>query len=174
MKKTTCISALAVLILLLLTPLSIFAVETTPSLRQEIKTIKQEKRQVVAARKADRLEKHCKIVEQRIVNLLGRIESRMAKQKADGKDVTAVETAVAEAKTYVNTATSMCQQAVAKYDAVPTDTWTAQHPYVIEARGFAKQAHDAFVNARKAVAQALKSLAANNANKETPAIKVTQ
>lgn len=173
MRKNIYVSALTTLILLVVTPPFIHAIETSPSLRQEIKTIKQEKRQVVAARKADRLEKHCKVVEQRIVNLLGRIESRMAKQKANGKDVTVVETAVTEAKTHINTATSMCQQAVAKYDAVPTDTWTAQHPYVVEARGFAKQARDAFVNARKAAAQALKSLAVNN-NKETPTIKVTQ
>ncbi|MBI5151456.1 MAG: hypothetical protein HZA34_02685 [Candidatus Pacebacteria bacterium] len=173
MRKIIYISALLTLILLVATPASVLAVETSPSLRQEIKTIKQEKRQVVAARKADRLEKYCTVVEQRIMNLLRRIESRMAKQKADGKDVTAVEAAVTEAKTHINTATSMCQQAVAKYDAVPTDKWSAQHPFVVEARGFAKQAHDAFVNARKAVSQALKSLAANN-NKETPTIKITQ
>jgi len=129
--------------------------------KNEMRTDRQELRTEAAKNKSAALAKHCTAVETNLTNILTRIDSRIAKQKADGKDVSAAEAAVTDARTSLDSGKSYCDQAVAKFDSVPVDKWEAQKSVLAEARSLAKQSREMFVKARKSIGTAIKSLMAN-------------
>lgn len=147
-----------------------FAVTDAPttSLRQEKKEIReelqvknQENRVNATKKRSEALSKHCSVVESRLNAIITKVESRIAKQKTDGKDVSVAESAVADAKTSLATGKSYCEQALVKFDSVPTDKWSTQKPVIIEAKELAKKSREMFVSTRKSLATAVQALIAN-------------
>lgn len=136
-------------------------------MRKEVRSDRQELRSDAAKNRSDALAKHCAMVETNLTNILTRIDSRIAKQKANGKDVSSAETAAAEARTSLASGKSYCDQAVTKFDSVPVDKWETQKVALVEARSLAKQSREMFVKARKAVATAIKSLVSNGRKVKT-------
>lgn len=135
--------------------------------RGEIRTDRQELRTTMAKKRSEELSKHCAMVETNLTNILTRIDTRITKQKAEGKDVSTAETSAAEARTDLDSGKSYCDQAVTKFDSVPTDKWETQKPVLTEARALAKQSREMFVKARKAIGTAVKSLMANGKRMNT-------
>jgi hypothetical protein len=131
-------------------------------------TIRQERRETFADKRSKKLAEHCQLINQRISSMIIRVESRIAKQKADGKDVSTAEAAVAEGKTHLASGASLCDQAVAKFDSVPAESWSEQQSIVREARALAKQAREAFVKARQSVGKAIRALFAEAKPTATP------
>lgn len=129
--------------------------------KSEIRSDRQELRSTIAKKRSEELSKHCATVETNLTNILTRVDARIAKQKAENKNISSAETAVAEARTDLDSGKSFCDQAVAKFDSVPTDKWETQKPVLTEARSLAKQSREMFVKARKAIGTAVKSLMSN-------------
>ncbi|KKT98542.1 MAG: hypothetical protein UX00_C0002G0054 [Microgenomates group bacterium GW2011_GWB1_45_17] len=118
----------------------------------------QEKREEISDRKSVNLEKHCTAIQSGFTNIISRINSRIEKQKAEGRDATIASQHVASAQTALDSAVSLCKQSVAKFDSVPANSWATQKSIIQEARLLAKQAHDQFVAARKSVVAAIRAL----------------
>lgn len=129
--------------------------------RKEIRGTSQENRSAAAKNRGDALATYCSNLQKQINNLILRINSRIQKQKGEGKDTSAAEASVAEATIGLASAKSLCDQAVAKFNSVPTDTWSVQHPVVKEARELAKQSREAFMKTRKALVSVIRTLVAN-------------
>lgn len=129
--------------------------------KKEFRSDRQELRSDAAKKRSDALTKHCAAVETSLTNILSRVDSRIAKQKAIGKDVSVAETAATEARSALKSGKTYCAQAVAKFDSVPADKWETQKAVLVEARALAKQSREMFVQARKAITSAIKNLVSN-------------
>lgn len=145
--------------------------------KKEIRLDRQELRSDAAKKRSDALTKHCEVVESSLANILSRVDSRIAKQKTDGKDVSFAEIATTEARASLESGKTYCDQAIAKFDSVPADKWETQKAVVVEAKTLAKQSREMFVKARKAIASAVKILMSNariNKTLQSPTPDVNQ
>ena len=137
------------------------AVESSPTSKARVqKRIEkqQEKREEIVQRKSEKLEKHCDAIQTGFTNIITKINSRIEKQKAEGWDTTTASQNVASAQTALDSAVSLCKQAVEKFDSVPADTWATQKDTIQQARSLAKQARDQFFTARRSVVAAIHAL----------------
>ncbi len=123
--------------------------------REEKREDRQENR---GENRDERLERIAKRVEARFANhaawlskWLERAQTRSEALKTKGKDTTAVNTAIATAKTDLEKAKTLGATAVAALKAVEPAAWSEQKPD-------AKAAREAVTTAQKAFAQVLKDL----------------
>jgi tRNA U34 5-carboxymethylaminomethyl modifying enzyme MnmG/GidA len=151
----------AYVLIAVITPTPVLAETPRAEFRTERQEERQENRDERAEKHGKRLGIHCESLTNNMTSLLNRINTRITKQKADGKDVTAAETASAQAKIDIAAAKSLCDQAKAKFESVPTTEWSGQQPIVLEGRKLAQQAREAFMKARKDLVTAIQALLKN-------------
>lgn len=115
-----------------------------------------EKREEFAGRRSELLLKECARVAENAGKLISKIQERIDRAKIAGLDVQAASNALANAKTNLETATSYCDQAAAKFDSVSSDETTEKRAVIAEARALARQAREGFTKVRKDLAEAIK------------------
>ncbi len=169
MKTTTLLLTLAT-VCLIVTPA--FATESTEgSMREKVKTKIEERKIEVKEKTTERvkeevekrsgkrselLAKECARVSANATSLIAKIRERIDRAKVEGRNMTEAEASLTQAKSYLADATSLCNQAVAKFDAIPTDSKESTSAAFTEARALARQAREQFVLMRKALAETVK------------------
>jgi hypothetical protein len=111
-------------------------------------------------RVANRVEERSHRHEQRLTNLIQRVEARANKMQANGKDVGAALTHIAQAKTLLTEAVSLKSTATTNLRAVEKEKWNDQDTEVKAAKAAVKAAEGAFKKVLDEVLAAIKALAA--------------
>ncbi|MEP7167318.1 MAG: hypothetical protein ABI758_05035 [Candidatus Woesebacteria bacterium] len=130
-------------------------------LRASISASRQTFRSERAKMHAKRLETHFNWYTERLGNIADRIQTRIDKEKTEGKNVTSAQTALDQAKTQLTVAISDGQKAVDLFAAITVSTWDVQKPEVKTAIDAAQKARSEFAHVHQLLADALKALATN-------------
>lgn len=170
--KTTALLLAVLTLCVLSTPA--FATESMEdSTREKVRTKMEEKKAEVKEKAVERvkenvekrtenrgalLSKECERVSTNVSELISKIRERIDRAKIEGRNMSTAETSLNNAKTYLADAESLCDQAVAKFDTVPTDDKDASKAAISEARSLAKQSREKFVLMRKALAETVKAI----------------
>jgi hypothetical protein len=151
----------------------VLAVDSTPTaspstlkiMRQEIQTDRKENRETVrtnvAHRHASRLERRFGFYVTRLTKIADRIQSRIDKEKTEGKDVSSAQTNLDSARTKLTQAQVDGTKAVAAFNAITPEDWDQQKADVQAAKDLAKNARQEFVDARKLMVDAVQALTTN-------------
>lgn len=129
-------------------------------IRQERMEDRQEIRSNVAQNHANRLERRFEFYYKRLTNIITRFERRLDILKADGKDVSAVNTKLTAVKTKLAEAKSKGDSAVAAFKAIDPAKFSEQKTQVLAARDLATEARKLFIETHTLLKDALKSLKA--------------
>lgn len=130
--------------------------------RQEIKEMRVENRQevrsVIAENHANRLERRFKYYYDRLSGIAKRIETRLATLKSQGKDTASADAKLTSAKTTLESAKSLADQAVAAFRAIDPAKFDEQKAEALAARDLANQARVAFKDALSLFKSVLKEV----------------
>jgi hypothetical protein len=108
---------------------------------------------------ATHLERRFGFYARRLTNIADRIQSRIDKVKATGKDTTAAQAKLDSARQALTQATTDGQAAIAALRAITPAPWAQQKDAFMAAKDLAKKARQEFVDARKLMVQAVQLLA---------------
>lgn len=122
--------------------------------------LRQEKRSDVAEKHALRLEERFALYYQRLSDLEAKIRARLVIMTKEGKDVSASEAKLEEAKKMLEEAKMTGDQAVAGFKTINPDTYEEQRVQVMAARDLAEKAREQYKMAVKLMKEAF-SLAKN-------------
>jgi hypothetical protein len=136
--------------------------DAVKSNREEIKEIRVENRQevrsMVAENHANRLERRFRYYYQRLSGIATRIQQRLETQKSEGKDTTAALTKLQEAKSKLESAKSLSEQAVAAFRSIDPARFEEQKTQALGARDLANQARVTFKDALALLKTVLKEV----------------
>jgi len=127
--------------------------------RQEVGQARmQEKVTSVVARIAGRVEERFNNHEARLQDWIDRASSRMTEMEAKGKDMSNAKKALDTAKTSLNAASQLGDEAVAKLKVVTAENWTGQKSDAQAAREAVRKAQVAYAQVVKDVQLVLKEM----------------
>jgi hypothetical protein len=108
-----------------------------------------------------RLSAHFNFYSKRLANLLNKLQSRIMKLKADGRDVTNAQGKLDEAKAKLIDANATKLKAIQAFKLVPTATNSAQRRnMILAAQDLSQQARELFVETVRLMQQTLKLIKA--------------
>lgn len=126
--------------------------------REEAKEKIDEKKDNLAKLHAERLSNRFGFYTKRLATVVEKIEERIEKMKDDGKDTSAAEAKLTEAKTKLTLANDLSKEAIAMFAAIDTSKYEEEREKAQEARNKAMQARQTFVEAVKLLRETVKIL----------------
>lgn len=105
---------------------------------------RQERRDDFAQRHATRLSNRFGFYYDRLSTIMSKIETRFANLSEDGKDMSAAQAKLAEAKTALSSAKSYSDQAIAGFEAIVPAEYESQRTQALAARDLANNAREQF------------------------------
>lgn len=124
----------------------------------ERKENREEKRADVAANHADRLENRFTLYAKRLTALGDKIESRIKKREAEGKEVGDAKAKLAAARDQLAKAIILGEEAVKMFRNIDPAKYTIQRNEALKARDKANEAQAAFKNAHRLLTEAVKEM----------------
>jgi len=112
--------------------------------RDERQDNRQERRDDFAQRHATRLSNRFGFYYDRLSTIMSKIETRFANLSEDGKDMSAAQAKLAEAKTALSSAKSYSDQAIAGFEAIVPAEYESQRTQALAARDLANNAREQF------------------------------
>jgi hypothetical protein len=109
----------------------------------------------------ERIDRRFSWYAERLQNIAERIQSRIDKEKADGKDVTKAQASLDAAKATLTQAIADGKTAVTMFEAIDVAKWDVQQPQVKAAIDQANKARSEFITARQQELDAVKALLTN-------------
>lgn len=132
------------------------------NLREEKKAsigaIRQTYRSERAKMHGDRITEHFAEYEKRLNEIAAKIETRIAKMKTDGKDVTSAQTQLTKAKETIALAVTQGKDAVQLFSTIQIVVWDTQKTEVKAAVEKAQLARESFVRAKKQLTDVVQTL----------------
>lgn len=125
---------------------------------REIKETRQETRSTVAELHSKRLTQRFGFYTTRLSGIIRRFEARLEVLKGEGKDVSAVQDKLDEAKLKLDEATTKGQEAVAGFDAIDPARFSEQRSEAFAARDLATAARKLFQEVHALLKEALRLL----------------
>lgn len=129
--------------------------------REERQDMRQERRGDIAQAHADRLSTRFEMYEERLSMLADKIESRLSDLADAGRDVSASQAKLIEARSALENASALGSKSVAEFSSIDPEMYEEQKNQVMMARDLANEAREAFrstqVLLREAVALARNS-----------------
>jgi len=112
--------------------------------QEEIRDKREQVRSHVAGKHADRLEKRFAIYQDRLNNIIAKIQNRLDKLAGEGKDTSAAQTKLDEAKVKLNEVKSMADRAILIFQAIDPAEFKIQRENAKAARNSARETRLAF------------------------------
>ncbi len=118
--------------------------ESRENFKEKVQETRQNFRDSISEKHADRLEKRFQAYYLRLSQLIEKLQARMNELKADGKDVTAAQTKLDEAKTSLQKAKELADQSVEGFNTINPEEYQAQRTQALKSRDLANQARQQF------------------------------
>lgn len=129
-------------------------------LKATVSAKRQEFRSEVAAMHANRLDNRFGFYHRRLNTVIEKMQTRINKLKENGKDVTAAQTKLDEAKAKLAEANKYSMDSIAKFRSIDPAKYAEQKAIALEARDLAAKGREAFVATTKLLKECLELLKA--------------
>jgi ABC-type amino acid transport substrate-binding protein len=134
--------------------------ERREDLKATVSGMRQAFRSDVAKLHADRLNNRFGFYNRRLTTVIEKIQGRIDKTKEEGKDVTAAQAKLDEAKAKLAESNKYAMDAVAKFRSIEPTKYNEQKSVALEARDLAEKGREAFVATVKLLRECVELLKA--------------